>query len=185
MTTETKKGVEAWTPNGVISYDSMNDYFDAKQNADKQAMAHLLDACDQANIDMSMIDSPTLTTKQLTFGGSRVTAALHINNNAVKAISDHSGDKLVALWQLFTKKGSLMMGVKQDQLDDAGHNWNNETVISKDDVLNRTIAALRLNASSSVIGYIASHIAYETTKPESQTPYYEGVDSDALYRVWD
>ena len=79
----------------------------------------------------------------------------------------------------------MLLPMTQDVIDNAGHNYRNETVIAKNDTLNRAVAALRLNSNNPVIHHIAMHIAYEETGPDSGKPYYEGIDQLAIYRVWD
>ena len=145
----------------------------------------LLDTCSPSNVDISLFQKPALRTKELTRGGIKLHADIHIGGDTVKAIGNKYGKNLVSIVQIFTKAGSMLVCVTQDMIDDAGHNWNNETVIAKDDILNRTVAALRLNSGSSIIHSIATHIAYEETSPDAGDQYYEGIDSYALYRVWD
>ena len=150
----------------------------------EQGAQELLDTC-SINFDFSLASKPVLITKKFNLVGTDVTVHLHTDKEFLKPVGDKYNAEFAALFQVFTKKGSRLVPITQQQLDDAGHDYTGETVIDKDDVLNRAVAALRLNATSQWMHNVAMHIAYEETAPDSGKEYYEGIDTYKIYRVWD
>ena len=173
------------TPSGTKTYDSMDDYRKEVLDGQNRGAQALLDASSPANMDFSIVDKPAIRTKELTISGRKFNVHLHTNKKKLDLIGKKYGKEFVAMFQIFNKAGSMLIPLTQQVIDNAGHNYRDETVIAKDDILNRAVAALRLNSNNPVIHDIAMHIAYEETKPDSGKPYYEGIDQLAIYRVWD
>lgn len=173
------------TPSGTKTYDSMDDYRKEVLDGQNRGAQALLDASSPANFDFSLFDKPAIRTKELTISGRKFNVHLHTNKEVLAPLGQKYGKEFVAMFQIFNKAGSMLIPLTQQVIDNAGHNYRDETVIAKDDILNRAVAALRLNSNNPVIHDIAMHIAYEETKPDSGKPYYEGIDQLAIYRVWD
>ena len=172
------------TPTGTTNV-SFGDYVKQVQDSMARAAQAVLDASSPMNVDFSLFDNPAIRTKELTIGGKKFNVHLHIDKEALAPMGEIYGKEFVAMFQIFNKAGSMLLPLTQQTIDDAGHDWRNETVIAKNDILNRAVAALRLNSNNPAIHDIATHIAYEETKPDSGKPYYEGIDQLAIYRVWD
>jgi hypothetical protein len=173
------------TPSGTKTYDSMDDYRKEVLDGRNRAAQALLDASSPANMDFSIVDEPAIRTKELTYGGRKFNVHLHTNKKKLDLIGKKYGKEFVAMFQIFNKAGSMLLPMSQETIDNAGHDYRGDTVIAKDNILNRAVAALRLNSNNPVIHDIAMHIAYEETKPDSGKSYYEGIDQLAIYRVWD
>ena len=169
----------------IQHFNSDKDMVNHIRDEAKVSAQTLLDTCNPSNVDISLFQKPALRTKELTRGGIKLYADIHIGGDMVKAIGNKHGHNFASIVQIFTKAGSMLVCCTQDMIDDAGHNWNNETILAQDDILNRTVAALRLNSGSSIIQNIATHIAYEETSPDAGDQYYKGIDAYALYRIWD
>ena len=173
------------TPNGSTTYDSMEDYQTMVQNSLKQGAEYLVEQSSPANVDFSLFSEPALKTKQITEGGVNFNVNLFTDSDALGPLSRNENEDFVAMFQIFNKGGSMLIPFTRDQIADSGHNYRDETVIDADDILNRAVAALRLNSQNPVIHHIAMHIAYEETSAGSGKPYYDGIDQLAIYRVWD
>ena len=177
--------VEINTPGGVKSFNSMDDYFNQVNDSLSRSAQELLKRSSPTNVDFSLFAEPAIRTKELTIGGVKFRVDLHLDQRALSGISKLYSKDFVAMFQIFSKAGSMLLPLTRESISDAGHNYRDETVIPEDDILNRAVAALRLNSNSPVIHHISMHIAYEETKPDSGKPYYEGIDMLAIYRVWD
>jgi hypothetical protein len=173
------------TPVGVKTYDSMDDYRNEVLDGLKRSAENLVKQSSASNVDFSLFCKPAIRTKELTIGGIKFRTCLYLDKEALAPLNRHYGKEFVAMFQIFHKGGSMLLPMTQMTLDDAGHNHRDEMVIAKDDILNRAVAALRLNSNAPVIHHIAMHIAYEETAPDSGKTYYEGIDTLAIYRVWD
>ena len=169
----------------VKSYNSMEDFHNEVLDSLTRSAQELVKQSNPANVDFSLFCKPAICTKELTLGGIKFTANLFLDKQALAPISRHYGKEFVAMFQIFNKGGSMLLPMTQMTIDEAGHNYCDETVIPLDDTLNRAVAALRLNSNSPVIHHIAMHIAYTETAPDSGKPYYEGINQLAIYRVWD
>jgi hypothetical protein len=173
------------SPVGVKAYNSFDDYRDEVLDSLSRDTKELLKRSSPTNVDFSLFAEPAIRTKELTIGGVKFRVDLHLDQRALSGISKLYSKDFVAMFQIFSKAGSMLLPLTRESISDAGHNYRNETVIPEDDILNRAVAALRLNSNSPVIHHISMHIAYEETKPDSGKPYYEGIDMLAIYRVWD
>jgi hypothetical protein len=114
-----------------------------------------------------------------------------LTTDTLAHFNDAKSGKFVSLVQIFicephfkTQK-SVILTFTGETLAQAGHNWRGEIVIDEQDILNRTVAALRLCSPESVLHIIATHIAYETVSRKSKKAYYKGIDGTALHSVWD
>ena len=177
--------VAVMSPSGTKTYDSMDDYRNEVLDGLKRSAENLVKQSNPANFDFALICEPAIRTKELTIGGVKFTTTLFLDKRALQPISSHYGKEFVAMFQIWSKGGSMLLPMTADVINNAGHNYCDETVIAKEDILNRAVAALRLNSNAPVIQHIAMHIAYEETAPDSGKPYYEGIDQLAIYRVWD
>ena len=177
--------VEIHTPGGVKSFNSMDDYFNQVNDSLSRSAQELLKRSSPSNVDFSLFATPDITTKELTIGGVKFKVNLHLDSRALSGISKLYNKDFVALFQIFSKAGSMILPMTRQTISEAGHNYCDETVIPEDDILNRAVAALRLNSNSPLIHHIAMHIAYQETTPDSGKPYYKGINSLAIYRVWD
>jgi hypothetical protein len=178
-------GIDVYTLGGVQSFSSMDEYFNQVDDSLSRSAQNLCKMSSPSNVDFSLFATPAITTKQLTVGGVNFNVNLHLDPQALSGISKLYNKDFVAMFQIFSKAGSMLLPITRESIGDAGHDYRDQTVIAEDDILNRAVAALRLNSDSPVIHHIAMHIAYEETKPESGKPYYKGIDSSAIYRVWD
>lgn len=172
------------TPSGTTTYDSLDDFQNEVIDGLKRSAQELIRQSSH-NVDFSLFCEPAIRTRELTIGGVKFTTALFLDPKALAPISRHYGTEFVAMFQIFHKGGSMLLPMTQMTIDDAGNNYRDEEVIAKTDILNRAVAALRLNSNAPVIHHIAMHIAYEETAPDSGRPLYEGIDQLAIYRVWD
>jgi len=177
--------VVAITPNGSTTYNSMEDYQNMVQNSLKLGAEYLVEQSSPTNVDFSLFCKPALKTKQITEGGVNFRVNLFTDADALAPLCRHENKDFVALFQIFNKGGSMLLPFTRDQIADSGHNWRDEIVIDADDILNRSVAALRLNSQNPVIHHIAMHIAYTETSEGSGKSYYDGIDQLKLYRVWD
>lgn len=173
------------TPAGTKSYNSFDDYRKEVLDGLAQSAQNVIDNSSPANVDFSLFDKPVIQTKELTIGGRKFNVHLHIGKEVLSPLSRLYNKDFVAMFQIFNKAGSMILPMSQETIDNAGHDYRNETVIAKDDILNRAVAALRLNSNSPTIHNIAMHIAYEETAPDSGKSYYKGIDTLAIYNVWD
>jgi hypothetical protein len=173
------------TPSGTKTYDSFDDY--RKEVLDGLALSaeNLISKSSPVNVDFSLFDKPAIRTKELTIGGRKFNVHLHIGKEALSPLSRLYKKEFVAMFQIFNKAGSMILPMSQETIDLAGHDYRGDTVIDKDDILNRAVAALRLNSNSPAIHNIAMHIAYEETSPDSGKSYYTGINQLAIYNVWD
>jgi len=180
-----KKSVELYSNNGSITmYKSGEDMFNDIRDQKKSSAQDLLERCGM-NVDFSLYGKPALVTKQLTIGGVNVNVHLHTDDDACLILSKKYNKTFLAMFQVFTKTGNVLIPITKEQIDDAGHNWCDEEVFAKDDILNRSVAALRIYNNDQYIHDIATHIAYEETSPDSGKDYYAGIDGAKLHRVWD
>jgi hypothetical protein len=185
LTPKAQDKVVLISPNGSTTYDSMDDYKSMVQNSLKLGAKNIVERSSPVNIDFSLFSKPDITTKRITEGGVNFNVNLFTDSDALAPLSRMNNKDFVAMFQIFNKGGSMLLPFTRDQISDSGHNWRDETVIDPDDILNRAVAALRLNSQNPVIHHIAMHIAYEETSPGSGKPYYKGIDQLAIYRVWD
>ena len=167
----------------MTAFNSMEDFFAAQEKEAAASAQNILNECRVANVDFSVIDEPVLKTKRLNYGGVQFKAHIHTNEDALRGVSQYHQEHFVSLVQVFTKAGSIISVFTKEQIANSGHNWANETQISHDDILNRTVAAVGLTAHEQGILQIAKHIAFETDSNGKQ--YYDGIDGRALHRVWD
>ena len=180
-----KKSVAVYSNGGSISmYKSGEDMFNAIRDQKKSSAQDLLERCGM-NFDFSLCGKPALVTKQLTIGGVNVNVHLHTDANMLSSLGEKYNTTFLALFQVFTKTGNVLLPISKEQIDDAGHDWRGEEVFAKDDILNRSVAALRLYNNDQYVHDIATHIAYEETSPDSGKDYYAGIDGAKLHRVWD
>lgn len=185
---ETPYGTKTDFGNGysITNISDMNGWIDSMREQAAQDAQILLDKyCSPSNVDFSIFSDPALVTKQLTIGGRKMTVHLHTDAEKLKPMADRYNQTFKALFQIFTKKGSALFPITAEQIADAGHDYKNDEVLAPDDVLNRAVAALRLNYQSMTLHSIAKHIAYEETSPDSGKEYYEGIKGSKLYQVWD
>ena len=168
-TKQKKDSISLISEMGVKTYDSLDEYRKEVLNGLQKSAQNILENSNPANIDFSLFDKPILRTKELTIGGVKFRVHLHTTKEALAPLGRLYNKEFVSMFQIFNKAGSMLLPMTQATLDDAGHNFRNERIIDKNDILNRSVAALRLNSNSPVIHNIASHIAYEETCPGVST----------------
>ena len=173
------------SPMGMKTYNSYDDYRNEVLDSLSRDAQELLKRSSPGNVDFSLFAEPVIRTKELTIGGVKFNINLYLDSQALSPLSKMYNKDFVAMFQIFSKAGSMLLPLTRESISDAGHDYRDETVIPEDDILNRAVAALRINSNSPVIHNIAMHIAYEETKPDSGKSYYEGIDSLAIYNVWD
>ena len=184
---ETPYGTRTDFGNGgsITNITDMNAWIDSVRETAAQDAQILLDKyCSPANVDFSIFSNPSLVTKQLTIGGRKMTVHIHTDAEKLKPMGDRYNKNFKALFQIFTKKGSALFPITAEEIADAGHDYKNEEVLAPDDVLNRAVAALRLNHQSPTLHSIATHIAYEEYAGNGKQ-YYEGILGGKLHQVWD
>lgn len=170
---------------------SFEDFISEQKLIAKRSAQKLLSHCSASLDEWSNIFDPALETKELDIEGIKVTAHVHIDKYSLAYYNAQRSDKLGSLVQIFMRelnigvRKSVFLAYPEDTLAQAGCNWRGETMIKDHDLLNRTVAALRLSNREPVLHLIASHIAYETVSDSCEKPYYKGIDSKALRRVWD
>ena len=174
-----------------INYISLNEFVSNQKLIAQHSVQKLLSQASASLPDFSIFYHPALETKEIDIEGVKVTAHVHIDKYALKYFNSYRSKKHVSLVQIFMRElnigvqKSVFLAYPEATLSQAGRNWRGETTINDQDLLNRTVAALRLSNSEAVLHQIASHIAYETISDGSNEPYYKGIDSKALYKVWD
>lgn len=174
-----------------INCMSFEDFVSEQKLIAKRSAQKLLSHCSASLGELSIIYEPALETKEIDIEGIKVTAHVHIDKYALEYYNAQRSDKLGSLVQIFMRElnigvqKSVILAYPQETLSQAGCNWRGETMINDDDLLNRTVAALRLSNREPVLHLIATHIAYETVSVRSNKPYYKGIDATALHSVWD
>lgn len=170
---------------GSSSFQSFDDLRKQVQDADARGAQAIVEMSSPTNIDFTLIADPVIRTKKITVGGVNFNVNLFTDAAALAPFARKYDKEFLAMFQVWNKGGSMLLPLTRESIADAGNDWRGEAVIRPDDVLNRAIAALRLNSNNPAIHQIAMHIAYTETRPDSGKALYDGVDTLAIYRVWD
>ena len=173
------------------NFISLDEFVSKQALIAKSSVQKLLSQCSASLTDFSIFYHPALETKEIDIEGFKVTAHVHIDKCALKYFNTYSSKKHVSLVQIFMRElnigvqKSVFLAYPEATLAQAGLNWCGKTMINDQDLLNRTVAALRLSNREAVLHQIACHIADETISDGSNEPYYKGIDGKALYKVCD
>ena len=174
-TTVKTQGIAVIGPNGTTTLDSLDDYYAQVQDSLGRAAHTLVDQMNGTNVDLTLLDQPTLKSRQMTIGGKRFQVDIHCKNKAVTAIARHSGRDLGAILQIWNGSSSVMITVSTEALADARLNYRGEAKIAEQDTLSQAVAAFRLMAPDAASHHIAMNLAYE----------YPEVNASGCHSVWD
>jgi hypothetical protein len=158
-----------------VPINDMDQFINSVQEQLKREAVQLISVMSPANIDLTLLDSATFSSKKHNQGGKQFEVQIHCKNKAVKAISNHMKKDLVSVVQVWNGYSSVMIVYTEDQINDACFNYRGERRIKEDDLLSATVAAMRLNAKSAVMHHLAMHCAYD----------YKQMDAGGIAGVWD
>ena len=171
------------TPNGVETFDSMDDYEKQVRDSLKSGAEALVKQMTIANVDLTLVDSPTFRPESYTVGGKKFNIDIHCNNRASKAIANYRKADIKSVIQLWNGSQSMIIPFDAETLADARLNWNNDLVIKEKDILSQTVAALRLMSNNPAAHHIAMFLAYgDITKSDLGR---KEMDAAGIWRVWD
>lgn len=154
---------------------NLDDYYQQVDDSLTRGANELVSHMNPTNVDLSLLDKPTFTSKQYTVGGKKFTIYIHTNNKAVDAIARHSGRDLGSVIQIWQGSQSLIMPMRKDVLENARLNYMSQNRIKAEDTLSQSVAALRLNSNNPAVHHIAMFLAYE----------HKDFDASGIHAVWD
>jgi hypothetical protein len=107
----------------IKTFVSVTDYHNEVNDSLKRSADVLNEQMSPANIDLTILATPNLATKSTVIGGRKFRIDIHCDNNATRALTNHSKRDIGALLQIWGKNGSMIVTIPNDKLNDARVNW--------------------------------------------------------------
>ena len=159
----------------VTSYDSIEEMNSDIDSSITRGASALQAQMSESNVDMTLLDTPTLQGKKITLGGKKFEVVIHCDNKAVQAIARVSKRDLGAVIQIWNGAQSAILTISNEAMEDARYNWRREARIKHTDRLSQAVSAFRLMAPDAASHHLAMHLAYD----------HKEVDAAGCHSVWD
>ena len=133
------------------------------------------------SMDLAVLGCKKLWTGlEKTYYGHRLWPIMYDTRGGVgERIAEKNGNTLyIVMLQIWKGSKNVMFGITQEEIDDAGFNWERKDLLAKDDLINRGISALRLKEHPIITPIIMNQYMHKRSREQN-------VDGATLHRVWD
>ena len=168
---------------GAIITGDLEDYY---KDRDKQITDSFNKFWGNEDYTYMSMDLAVLGCKKLwtglekTYYGHRLWPIMYDTRGGVgERIAEKNGNTLyIVMLQIWKGSKNVMFGITQEEIDDAGFNWERKDLLAKDDLINRGISALRLKEHPIIAPIIIDQYMHKRSREQD-------VDGATLHRVWD